>query len=112
MHRLGAGAEAMVLAKKLTNEFQLIVLKALVSHYDEAEYRFTKFGIIAKETGLPVKTVRRVTRALARKGLAEYSTLFSEYTGLVCGSGYAATAMGKVVLTLKEPGPTKCEAAQ
>jgi DNA-binding MarR family transcriptional regulator len=56
---------------------------------------YRPFAPIMEETGLDRATVRRACRALARKGLAEYSNALSDMDGRFRGAGYAATKAGK-----------------
>ncbi len=92
---------------KITNKEHIKVLKALDHYYERCTYSdfgFIGFRRICQRTKLNKATVRRVCRALARKGLAEYSRgLFNE-DGEVAGSGYAITMAGHVALQVMGKG--------
>lgn len=54
------------------------------------------FREVARRTRLDQSTVRRAMRSLKRKGFLEYlGGLFSEASGLICGSGYGLTPAGR-----------------
>ena len=72
----------------------LRAVAAFYGHWDQ-EYRF--FRDVAKRSGLTKIQARRAIRALARKGLAEYSQVWNEDTDMIAGSGYRCTKKGKEV---------------
>lgn len=74
---------------------ELQVLRALVVGSEHGEPGWcTPFAPLARRTRLPVAEVRRLCRALRRKGLTEYhSGLWSE-EGQPAGAGYCASAAG------------------
>lgn len=98
MHRMGAGAEAILQAQKLKNKLHIQVLLTL-SDYPNA---YPTFTMIAEQINLPRRQVRRIIRLLARKGLAEHCVgLFNSY-GEIAGSGYDITIIGKAVAGILE----------
>lgn len=102
MHKLGMGAEAISRAKKFKNKSHRVVLQTLVHNYPD----YLTFQQIADDTNFERAHVRRVVRHLLRRGLAEYSQLFGEFSGMIMGSGHAATTLGKVVHALIEKNGT------
>lgn len=83
--------------KKLTPD-QRAALSALGSARCAYWEGYLSFRAIAKRSGIPVTSVRRTVRRLAKKGLAEYgSGLFTE-DGEVAGSGYCITPAGLALL--------------
>lgn len=111
-HRLGAGAEAISIAKRLKNKKHIRVLEALADRWGDDGFCFASFDVIAKDTELDRRLVRRTVRLLARKGLAEYAKgLFTE-DGEVAGSGYAVTDLGRVVSEIVKQPPRICSVEQ
>ena len=98
-HPLGAGAEAIHLAKRLKNPEHVAVLLRLAE--PEVGYYIT-YDNVAKATGLTHKRAKHIVRWMIRKGLAEYCRGLFDDEGKVCGSGHAASSMGRVVATLLE----------
>jgi hypothetical protein len=102
-HRLGHGAEVIVLAKKFSRasyQQHHKVLATLLECKDErtTEYfTFLNFDQIAERSGVARCFIRRITRYLARKGLAEYGRGLFDCEGCPAGAGYAATKLGRVV---------------
>lgn len=81
--------------KPLTaNEHQLL-LQAFPIDYGFNVYSYVHIG---NHTTLAKHMLRRVTRALARKGYVQYSMAFNEKDGLTCGSGYRTTSLGREYL--------------
>lgn len=99
------GSAAIIIrgARLLTNP-EHKVLKALVSWYDFLGFHYVDFRTLSRQTKMRRRIVRLVCRALARKGLAEYSNGLFNDDGRVAGAGYAATAEGKVVCEVKTDG--------
>lgn len=62
------------------------------------ENNVLSFDIIANWSRVPRPKVRRVVRSLARKGLVEITTGFSD-EGMIMGRGYMPTPSGYAVLT-------------
>lgn len=83
------------------SENQLKVLKCLNESYN-SDYNCHRFSYTASETGLDVRTVRLATRALARKGFAEYMRGLFDDDGQVAGSGYCCTDKGHEVIERME----------
>lgn len=70
------------------------VLSVLANGFHPFEWRAFNFKGIASGCDVEPHLVRRVTRALARKGLAQYErTLWDEYDG-PAGAGYRCTEAG------------------
>ncbi|HEX8607202.1 MAG TPA: hypothetical protein VF679_01035 [Pedobacter sp.] len=82
--------------KQKLNENELKVLTFVVNVVEE-DYA-TYFRYIAQNTGLEVKLVRRVCRALARKGLMAYVRGLFDNDGMVAGSGYSATRAAHLLI--------------
>jgi hypothetical protein len=95
-HHMGMGAEALSLAKKLKTKLHIDILKVYVSVYPS----YLSFNSVKQRLGEPMnkKAIRRITRLLARKGLCQYGNALFNEDGEVCGSGYCATSLGKIVL--------------
>lgn len=68
-------------------------LKALAEIYRE-DFGYANFSMIASESGLPQKNVRRTVRSLARKGFAEFGKGLWTEDGEPAGSGYRCTDAG------------------
>jgi hypothetical protein len=80
---------------------QTLALKALGECYSE-DYGYMSFAMIHHRSGLPRDLVRRTVRALARKGLAEFSSGLWNDNGEPAGSGYKITAAGLAALSSQE----------
>lgn len=105
MHRLGVGAEAIVLAKKLKNKQHIKVLHALAQpRIVRDDFLFSGFVRLMELTGLERRQVRRAARHLARMGLAVYSSGLWSEDGDPAGAGYAATMLGATVSAILEEG--------
>lgn len=81
------------------SENQLEVLRYLVNgrqQYEEGTGFYMRG--IAAETGLEYRLVRLACRAMARKGLTEYTGPLFNDDGMVAGSGYRATETGEEVI--------------
>lgn len=52
---------------------------------------------IANATGLPVREAREVLRFFRFEGVCQYGTLWDDYAGLCCGSGYWLDRFGLAV---------------
>ena len=76
------------------SERETKVLEVLADYFD-AEGNCLYFKTIGKLSGIEPDLVRRVTRSLARKGLAEYVRGLFDDEGMVAGSGYCCTRLGK-----------------
>lgn len=72
------------------------VLKALSGANEDFGYR--GFKSLMQRTRLPRSEVRRACRALARKGLAVFSSGLWTEDGTPAGSGYARTSAGDAAL--------------
>lgn len=80
---------------------QLKVLRALAERYDQTgwgENEVPRFRTLAKELKIEERLVRLASRALTRKGLAEYvrGLIFTQgdKEGMLAGSGYSCTKTG------------------
>lgn len=62
------------------------------------DFSFLSFGTIGKRSALPAHLVRRVTRALARKGLVTYARGLFTDMGELAGAGYGLTTLGEQYL--------------
>lgn len=83
------------------DDIKILAVLNTVGYEDEPWY--LPFKPISEETGLEVKKVRRLVRALARKGYAEFkSGLWSETHDCPAGSGYAITKEGRDILRTEE----------
>ena len=104
MHKLGPGAQAIVVAKRVAKDpLKLAILKAMVEERAGSEFYYMSFKRIAAEANVPEGRVRRRVRHLARLGLTEYQNgLFTE-DGVPCGAGYAATSLGAAVVGILSP---------
>ena len=76
------------------SEREAKVLEVLAGHYS-SEGNCLYFKTIATMSGVEPDLVRRVTRSLARKGLAELVRGLFDDEGMVAGSGYCCTRAGK-----------------
>ena len=65
------------------------------------DFGFLSFSTIERRSTLPSHLVRRVTRALARKGLVTYARGLFTDMGEVAGSGYGLTELGRQYLNRK-----------
>ena len=74
---------------------QAKVLDAL-DHLTRDDY-YIGFKFLSVNTGLDVAEVRRLVRALARKGLAAYGRGLWSEDGGPAGSGYRCTKLGRVI---------------
>lgn len=70
------------------------VLVALAGGYDPNEWRAFNFKGIAGRTDVDPHLIRRVTRSLARKGLAQYERSLWCDDGMPAGAGYRCTQAG------------------
>ena len=61
------------------------------------------FSYIAKETKIARRSVITAVRRLVRKGDLERDAAFSEWDGLLCGSGFQITPQGKTTLMMNGP---------
>ena len=79
------------------SEMQMRALLALNGEYKSHGHRYClTFKRIAKEAKIDRRMARLATRALVRKGFAEYMPgLFNEYSGLLAGSGHCLTRSGQ-----------------
>lgn len=75
------------------NENERRVLEALAMGGED--FGCFPFDLLAEDTGLDRKQVRRACRSLARKGLAEYHRGLWTEDGEPAGSGYCASAAGR-----------------
>jgi DNA-binding MarR family transcriptional regulator len=82
-------------AKKIRiNERERLCLEKLVNDVEDEGWALFMFYIV-EHTGLTIKEVRRALRSLKKKGLAELVRgVMDEDTGMLAGSGYAATRAG------------------
>lgn len=64
----------------------------------EMEGQCLYFRSIALEVNMDWRKVRRVVRALARKGLAEYHRGLFDDDGRVAGSGYCISKAGRTAI--------------
>ena len=76
------------------SEREAKVLEVLADHF-LSECNCLFFKTIASLSGVEKHLVRRVTRSLARKGLAEFIRGLFDDEGMVAGSGYCCTRAGK-----------------
>jgi hypothetical protein len=70
-----------------------LALHALAEIYRD-DFGYASFKMIAAESGLDPKCVRRTVRSLARKGFAEYGRGLWTEDGTPAGSGYRCTDAG------------------
>lgn len=70
-----------------------LALRALAEIYRD-DFGYASFQMIAAESGLDPKCVRRTVRSLARKGLAEYGKGLWTEDGTPAGAGYRCTDAG------------------
>lgn len=64
---------------------------------------YVDFTHLTSRLGMSRSDVRRITRHLARKGLAEYErALVDEATGLFAGAGYCITPAGLEALARED----------
>ena len=70
-----------------------ILFDANEADYYNDEYGWTRFKYVAEKSKLTLSQARRSVRALARKGLAEFSQLFDD-EGYLNGSGYHISREG------------------
>ena len=85
------------------SERQMRALRALARDYD-SEANCLYFSTIAKRSRLNIRQARLATRALARKGLAEFIRVL--FNGdLIAGSGYCCTPAGHAMLAAREKEP-------
>lgn len=72
---------------------------ALTAWHDTyADYDVLDFAAIAGRSGLPRGSVRRVVRAMARKGLTRFVRGCFSYDGEMAGSGYGLTDEGRKLM--------------
>ena len=76
------------------SKMQLKVLKILASIYGD-DYSCCYFKQIAKKTKLSIREVRIACRALLRKGYAKHVKGLIGDDGMLVGSGYSCTLLGK-----------------
>jgi hypothetical protein len=77
------------------SERETKVLKVLVDHYN-SEGNCLYFSTIARGSGLDKRKARIATRSLARKGCAQFVRGLFDDDGMVAGSGYCCTPLGKI----------------
>ncbi len=70
------------------------VLLILADGFDPHEWRAYSFAGIARRCDVEPHNIRRVTRALARKGLAHYERSLWTDDGMPAGAGYRCTQAG------------------
>lgn len=63
------------------------------------DFGYLSFATIARRSGIEPDNVRRVTRSLARKGLAAFGKGLWTDDGRPAGSGYCATQAGRAVIS-------------
>ena len=68
----------------------------------DPDFGYLSFGAIEQRSGLPSHQIRRVTRALARKGLVRYARGLWSDMGEPAGAGYGLTKSGQEYLTKPE----------
>jgi len=74
---------------------QQACLNVLLDQDQGPGYGFT-FSYIARGANLTEREARLAVRALRRMGLVEHERgLFSEHTGMLCGSGHGLTERGR-----------------
>jgi hypothetical protein len=86
--------EASSSVKVNENEHKCLVVLA-EDFYDDTEWKAWYMRGIVMETKLELSQVRRAVRSLGRKGLAAYERGLFDDDGMVAGSGYRATTVGK-----------------
>lgn len=105
----GPALDAMLHAKKLRPLHKKVLLEyylSAIGHGDDygSDSLFMpiyfNFNHIIKATGLPRAEVKRITRALARKGLTQYQSALFTDDGYPAGAGYSITQEGRVVARL------------
>lgn len=62
------------------------------------DFGYLSFATIARRSGIEPGNARRVTRSLARKGLAEFGKGLWTDDGRPAGSGYCATEAGRALV--------------
>lgn len=75
------------------------VLSVLANIFDPHEWQALSFKGIAKRCDVEPRLIRRVTRSLARKGLAQYERSLWSDDGMPAGAGYRCTQAGVDWLT-------------
>jgi len=86
-----------ILAAPLTDH-EAAVLEALAARHNiSADTSYLHFGMIEERTGLDRGQVRDASRALAARGLAQFSRGLWTDDGTPGGSGYAITEVGHLV---------------
>lgn len=84
---------SVTVALPKVSEREMLALNALAG---TGEDYYLNFKAVARRSGLRPEYVRRSVRALARKGLAEYGKGLWTEDGELAGSGYRATAAGRL----------------
>ena len=75
------------------------MLVVLADGYDPFEWRAFNFKGITKRCDVEPHLIRRVVRALARKGLAQYERSLWCDDGMPAGAGYRCTDAGFTAFT-------------
>lgn len=88
-----APAEPVTVPVTKVSKTQTLILLTLAAQDPEAGVHTLKSHAVLLQ--MEERDVRLAARALARKGLAERTYLFNEYSGHIVGSGYILTAAGK-----------------
>ena len=107
MHRLGAGAEVIVLAKflahKRRNSIYVTVLKELTDNYnDDTDFFYLNFNNLMPSLNITRTQAKRACRYLKRKGLAQFRIGLWTDDGEPAGAGYAATPLGAAVYAVMQ----------
>lgn len=71
------------------------VLWALYEHTAPRGEFCAHFATLSKAANMDVRETRRITRHLARKGLAEYHRALTTEDGEFAGAGYCITSAGQ-----------------
>lgn len=69
------------------------------------DFNAISFRTVSSRAGLPQHQVRRVVRALARKGMTEYMRATWTDDGEFMGAAYGITTSGREALEALEPRP-------